>query len=387
MSRIFNRQIVAAAALLVFAGSASAQAARVSNQVYGGYYANSNLDISIGGVALPTYSSTQYFTYNYVNTQGDTSSGAAPATISLSSYGNDITSPWTANVDARAGTTWGANHTYASVSGFDYTNNVGTPQTFCPTVPGTDICSPGPVQIQTFSSYNNAYASSTSRWEEIYQTSGGPGAVTTAFSIHATLGATASGSGAPNGSSSFNWTERDFSGSTIAQFYAGYDAGSDSWWAQTYSNLSTGALAGWHYYNGSGVLTVGGVGGLTLTSGDGASFSGSISGNRSFATGDVVYVDSYAQSYVNGSAFTDAENTVRLTEIVVPTGVRILAQSGTNYGGIVTGGGGFCTTTSCLGGGGGGGGGPPPVPEPGTYAMLLSGLLGLGLWSRRRRQV
>ena len=148
MSRSFNRQVVAAAALLAVASSASAQVARVSNYVYGYYYTNNNLDISIGGVALPTYSSTQWFANDYASSQGDTTSGvAAPATISLSSTGNAVTSPWTVNLDARAGTNWGANHTYASVSGFDYTYSSST-QTVCSTIPGSGTCIPGsPEQV------------------------------------------------------------------------------------------------------------------------------------------------------------------------------------------------------------------------------------------------
>ncbi|MCV2358237.1 PEP-CTERM sorting domain-containing protein [Paucibacter sp. TC2R-5] len=384
MSRRFKVQIITVAALLVLGANASAQVARVSNNVWGEYFANTSLDISIGGNPLPTYNSTQWF-YSGGDGNSGTSTAAvpAPAVISQSRYGSDITSPWTVQIDARAGTTWGANHTYASISGFDQTSTSSS-TTLCPTIPGTGNCIPGaPEQTQTFSSYNSAYANSQSRWEEIYQTAGGAGALTMGYNIHASLGASTSGSGAPYGTSTFYWHERDFGNNTVAQFYGGYDAGSDSWWAQTFSNDASSSLFGWHTYLGTGSLTVGGAAGMTLVSSDGVSFSGEISGNRAFATGEIVYVDSFAQSWVSGNGISDAENTVMLTKVVVPTGIRILAQSGADYGGVVTGGGGLCTTSSCMGGGGGG---TPPIPEPETYAMLLSGLFVIGFVTRRRRQ-
>jgi hypothetical protein len=389
MNQNLKFRALAAAAMLVASGSSLAQAsgvARVTNQAWGYYYADTSLNVNIGGVDIGSYNSTQWFINQYGSNFG-TSAALAPAPVSLSATdpGNLVTSPSTVTMDLRAGTTWGANHTYASISGFDPYLTSAT-MTLCPTVPGSQTCIPGlPEQTQTLSSSNQTYGYATSRWEEIYQTGGGSGALSTTFNVHVSLGAQPSGTGTPNGNAQFFWAERDFAGNYVAYFSAGYDAGTDSWSASTYSN-TTGQ---YHYFNGSGSLTIGDSSNpTTLTSGDSSTFDGSITGLRSFATGDVVYVDSYAQSYVSGNGLSDAENTVTLTKLIAPTGVRLLAGSGANYGGVFSGGGsggGLCTTTECVIGGGGGGGGPPPVPEPQTYALLLAGLAVVGRAVKRRR--
>lgn len=381
------RTAVAVAAALV-AGNSIAQssgAARVSNQAYGYYYANTELRFVIAGTPFGPYNSTDYFLARYEQNFGSSAAAvAAPVVISDSSVGNAVTSPYAVNVDVRAGTTWGTNRTYASVSGFESLNTTST-STLCTTVPGSGICVPGlPEQEQTLSTSNQAHGGATSRWEEIYQTGGAAGALSTTFNVHVSLGAQPGAAGAaPSGQSSFFWAERDFNGNNIAYFNASYSASSDAWWANTFSNDT-----GWRSYDGSGSFAVGN--GQVLTSWDGSStFDGTLTGTRSFATGDVVYVDSYAQSWVWENGLSDAENTVTLTNLSVPTGVRVLAQSGTNYSGVFTGGGGgggLCTDLSCLGGGGGGGGGTPPIPEPETYALLLAGLGVVG-WVVRRRRV
>ncbi len=394
MNQRYTFRALAAAAMLVASGSSLAQAsgvARVTNQAWGYYYANTSLSIDVGSTHIGDYSSTDWFLSPYGYNFG-TSAALAPAPVSLSdsSSGNPVTSPSTVTMDLRAGTTWGANHTYASISGFD-PYSTSTTTTLCVTAPGSGTCLPGyPEQTQTLTSSNQAYGYSTSRWEEIYQTGGGGGALSTTFNVHVSLGAKASGSGAPSGSSQFFWAERDFSNTNVAYFSASYDAATDHWWANTFSN----ATGQYHYFDGSGSLTIGDAAHPTTflaTDGSGATFDGSITGLRSFATGDVVYVDSYAQSYVSGNGVSDAENTVTLTHLTAPTGVRLLAGSGTNYGGVFSGGGsgGLCTDTSCLtggGGGGGGGGGVPAVPEPETYALLLAGLAVVGYAVRRRRE-
>lgn len=384
--RSMIRTAVALAAALV-AGHSMAQAsgaARVTNYGYGYYYANSSLEISIGGTPIGTYNSTEYFISKYEQNFGSSVDAvAAPVVISASSAGNAVTSPYSVNVDVRAGTTWGTNRTYASVSGFEYMNTTTT-STLCTTIPGTGTCVPDlPEQTQTLSTNNQAYGYGISRWEEIYQTGGAAGALSTTFNVHVSLGAQPGAVGAPpSGYSSFYWAERDFNGNSIASFNATYNASTDSWWAWASSN--TGLSMN---FSGSGSFAVGN--GAVLTSWDGSTFDGTLSGTRSFATGDVVYVDSYAYSYVSGNGLADAENTVTLTNLNVSDGVRVLAQSGTNYGGVFTGGGGgggLCTDLSCVGGGGGGGGGgTPPIPEPGTYAMLLAGLGVVGWMARRRR--
>jgi hypothetical protein len=392
MNQRYTFRALAATAMLVASGSSLAQAsgvARVTNQAYGYYYANTSLSIDIGVTHIGDYSSTQWFLNQYGYNFG-TSAAAAPVPVLLSGTdpGNSVTSPSTVNMDLRAGTTWGANHTYASISGFDPYSTSST-TTLCPTLPGSGSCLPGyPEQTQTLSTSNQAYGYAASRWEEIYQTGGGAGALTTTFNVHVSLGAQPSGTGTPNGSAQFFWAERDFSNSNVAYVSASYDAATDHWWANTFSN----ATGQYHYFDGSGSLTIGDPAHpLLATDGSGATFDGSITGLRSFATGDVVYVDSYAQSYVYGNGVSDAENTVTLTHLTAPAGVRLLAGSGTNYGGVFSGGGsgGLCTDTSCLtggGGGGGGGGGVPAVPEPETYALLLAGLAVVGYSVKRRRE-
>ncbi len=388
IQELSKRTIVVAMAAVVTAlcGSALAQsgAARISSYAWGHYSATSSMSIDVNGANVGSFSKIDQFIDTGLWTYSDSvSSVPAPAVTSVTSPGDLLTSPFTVALDARAGTSWGANHVYAGLSGFD-PYATATVTTLCPTVPGSGSCIPGlPEQTQTLTTSNKAWAHAQSRWEEIYQTGGGTGALTTTFSIHVALGSAPSTSGTPSGSASFNWYEQDFGNNTVAQFYATYNADVDAWYAQSFSNVA--GSGGWHYYSGTGALTIGGANGMTLSSADGATFDGTISGERSFATGDVVYVSSLAYAFVEGNGLVDAENTVIMTQLAVPTGIRLLAQSVADYGGVLGGGGQLCSTSACLSGGDGGG--LPPVPEPGAYALLLIGLGMVGWVAKPRRQV
>jgi len=373
------------AALSVAAGTASAQAYRVSNTLYGYYYAQTEVQLDFNGQVSSFYNTQWYIDGNYQSNIGGSANALPPALVlSQTGVGSAALGLPTVQMDGMAATNWGHNHAKLQVSGYDQINSSVT-STSCPTLPGTGICT-GPEYTTTFNTNTWAYAQANSRWEEIYQTGGAAGALNMTFNAHFTLGSQASTSGTPSGYSSMQWAERDFNGAALSSISASYDAGSDSWYMQTQSNLD----GIYRYYSGSGSLVVDGTN--QFTANDGYVFDGSIGVQRSFATGDAVYVDSGLWVNVNGNGLADAENTITLTKLDAPTGTRLYASSGADYGSVLSFGGGsgtgtVCTTVACLAGpgGGGGGGGGAPVPEPGTYGLILAGL-GLMGWAVRRRQ-
>lgn len=368
------------AALTAASGAASAQAYRVTNSLYSTYYANTEVQLVLNG-GVSTFNNTEYYNSDFLNNQGG-SANALPAALSLSKTvaGNPAFSLPTIQVAGLAATDWGHNHARIQVSGYDPIDQ-SISSVSCLTG-GTGSCI-GPEVTTTFHTTTNAYGVGRSRWEEIYQTGGASGALAMTFNAHFTLGGQPSSSGTPSGSSSLAWAERDFNGSPLAFISATYDGGSNSWWMYTQSNLDGVS----RYYSGNGALSIGA--GSSVTTDDGYVFDGSIGLQRSFATGDAVYVDSDLQVSVSGNGLSDAENTINLVRLDAPSGTRLYASSGASYGGVITfgggaGGGTVCTTLACVGGGGGGGN-PPPVPEPSTCALMLAGL-GLTGWMARRRK-
>ena len=367
--KISKIQAAAVAALTLMANVAVAQAYRVTNQVYGYYYANTTVDIA--GYFNSSSNSTDYYGSLYDYTAGSSAASVpAAAQSSFTAAGNALYGLPTVAAQGYAYTDWGQNHALMSISGFDPVQTVSGPHASC--VQGAGFCFPGTDYTIKFTTSPAAYGVAQSRWEEIYQTGGSSGALNLRFLVHATLGSQPSTSGNPSGSANFYWAERDFNNNALGSVSASYDASTDTWSKQTWSNAAGGSILS---TSGSGTLLI----------------NETIDVERSFVTGDAVYVDSFLQNYVSGNGIADAQNTVTLTHLDAPSGTRILASSGASYGGVLTFGGGsgsgtVCTTLTCVGGGGGGGGGgPPPVPEPETYALMLAGLGALAWLERRRR--
>ena len=365
--KISKIQAAVLAALTLMSGTAMAQAYRVTNQAWAYYYANTAVDIA--GFFNSSSNSTEYYGSLYDYTTGS-SAAAVPlaAQASFTAAGNPLYSLPTVAANGYSYTDWGHNHALVSISGFDPVQTVSGPHDSCVQVGGN--CLPGTDYTIKFTTSPTAYGYAQSRWEEIYQTGGAGGSLSMSFVVHATLGSQPSTSGNPSGSANFYWAERDFNNNSLGYVWANYDAQSDSWSKSTYSNAGGGSSS---YTTGTGTLLI----------------NDTINVERSFVTGDAVYVDSFMQNSVFGNGIADAQNTVTMTRLDAPSGARILASSGTNYSGVLTFGGGsgsgtVCTTLACVGGGGGGGG-PLPVPEPETYALMLAGLGAIGLLVRRRR--
>ena len=372
--KLFSLCAAALALLALQSGAAVAQAYRVTNQSYGIYSADTTVELSFNGGISVFYNSENYLNPSAYTSGNNAGSIPLAAQFSVSGAGNPAFGLATVQMDGSAYTTWGANHARTRISGFD-SMTISSSSTSCQTAPGSGLCTPGlPETTTTFNTIPYAYAYGISRWEEIYQTGGAGGSLSTTFRIQGTLGPQASTSGAPSGNASLFWAQQDFNGQYMAYVSANYDALSDGWSMNTFSNVANTSIQ----TSGLGTLNIN-----TL-----------IDVQSSYVDGDAVYVDSYLQTSVSGNGVSSFENTVTLTKLDFPSGARVFASSGTNYGagglGLLsfaggTGSGTNCSDLSCAAGTGGGGG-VIPVPEPAGYALMLAGLAVVAGAMRRGRR-
>lgn len=329
---------------------------RLFSEGYGGYYNNVQTTSPVFGLDANGNPNTVYGSVYYGS---DYQSGAAynqatpPPSVTAGGVwvGDASQGMTTVTANAYGMTNWGSNHASASTSGFTQVDQNYNGQFV---VGGTTW----PMHVQ---SSNAAYATGRSVWEELYQIGGGTGTGQFTGTIHidgslaGTLG---------SGTASIDWSLTTFSNQLVASLNGSYDADTDLWSLNIYSNGQ------WTNTNGSGALTI----------------NENVIGGYSFTYGAALYLKSELYTSVNGNGTADFSNTVQFTGMKLPQGASVFVQSGaqaSSYGISFSGDGSgtICQNMACAIGGGG----TPPIPEPETYALLLSGL-GVIAWVARRRR-
>jgi hypothetical protein len=288
---------------------------------------------------------------DYKNAYAYDQTTAAPNVTAGGVWAGDASQGMTTVTSSAYGMTdWGSNHASASLSGFTQVNQSYNGQF----VVGT---STWPMHVD---SSNYAYSTGRSTWEELYQIGGGTGTGQFTGTVHidGTLAATTG-----SGNASINWSLTTFSNQLVASVYGAYDAGADNWTLSVFSNGQ------WNNTSGTGALTI----------------NEDVTGGYSFTYGAALYLKSELFTSVSGNAAADFSNTVQFTGMQLPQGASVYVLSGASaadYGISFAGNGSgtICQNLGCAAGGGGG----LPIPEPETYALLLSGL-GVIAWVARRR--
>lgn len=242
-------------------------------------------------------------------------------------------------------TDWGSNHASASVSGY---NKVTQNYSGQYVVGGTSW----PMQV---SSETASYATGHSVWEELYQIGGGTGTGQFTGTIHVD-GSLAGTLG--DGVASFNWALRTFADQTVASVTARFDAATNAWTKDVFSNGT------WTHSFGSGALNV----------------NEDVVASYGFTYGTALYLKSELTTSVLGNGSADFSNTVQFTGMLLPQEAAVFVYSGTRSAayGITfagTGAGTVCGDLACA---------VNAVPEPQSYALLLAGLGVVG-WVASRR--
>lgn len=346
---------VLAASLAVSVLPALAQgAARISNEVWIDYYADTSASIpSLGPESFYQYSWYNYARESNATTPGQLQPGALD--VSQTGVGNELLGMGVVTQSGYADSSFGANHARLMTTGYVPVSTSGS-MPYCLTDEFGGSCISEPLQMDYYTN-TYAYSHTKTRWEDVFALGGSGGSMVATYAL--------TGSFAPEytsgaGSMRFLWTERDLNGNELGSVRLDYDAMSDSWEKRTFSNVS-----GETFESGFGMLLL----------------NESITVQRDFADGDAVYVDSYLEIFADeANGDLDLANTVTLTSLTLPGGTRFFASSGNDYGGVVdfgAGGGTICDTLACAIGG------TPPIPEPQTWLLMLAGLAALGRFARK----
>ena len=343
-------------ASLAVAAQAQGQQYRLMAETYGAYYNNVQTTSSVFGTdpfGNPnTVSGTTYYGSAYYWANAYDQATPVPDVSYTGTWTGDTTQGMTTVSAAGYGKTgWGSNHASASLSGFTKVEQ---------SYDGQFVVGPTtwPMHVETS---NEAYSTGRSIWEELYQIGGGTGTGQFTGSIH--VDGILSGT-TGDGVASLNWNLTTFSNQVVASVYASYFGASDAWTLDVFSNGT------WVNTSGTGALVI----------------NQDVIGSYTFNYGDALYLKSDLYTSVSGNGSADFSNTVQFTGMLLPQGTKVFVTSGAkaaDYGISFAGDGSgtICQDLACATGGGGG---TSPIPEPGTYALLLSGL-GLIGWIVRRR--
>lgn len=327
---------------------------RVFAEAYANYYNSVQTTSPVFGLDPGGQPNTVYGTINYGS---DYANAAAydqltplPHVTAGGTWAGDASQGMTTVTSQAYGmTNWGSNHASASTSGYTPVNQSYDGQFI---VGGNSW----PMHVE---SSNSSFAVGRSTWEELYQIGGGTGTGQFTGTVHidGTLAGTLG-----SGTATLDWSLKTFSNQLVASVSAAYDASADLWSMNVFSNGL------WTNTTGNGPLTI----------------NADVIGGYSFTYGAALYLKSELVTSISGNGTADFSNTVQFTGMSLPQDATVFVMSGASaadYGIFFAGNGNgtICQDLACAVGG------SAPIPEPGTYAMLLSGL-GVIAWVVRRRR-
>lgn len=327
---------------------------RLYAEAYGSYYNSVQTTSPVFGLdpgGNPnTFSGNIYYGSDYATAAAYNQLTPLPSVTAGGTWVGDASQGMTTVTSHAYGMTdWGSNHASASTTGFSPVSQ---------SYDGQYVVGPSSWPMHVESS-NASLAVGHSTWEELYQIGGGTGVGQFTGSVHidgslaGTLG---------SGNASLDWSLRTFSNQLVASVTASYDAGADLWSMGIFSN------GHWTYTGGNGPLTI----------------NQDVIGGYSFTYGTALYLKSELVTSISGNGAADFSNTVQFTGMSLPQDATVYVMSGASaadYGISFAGNGNgtICTDLACAVGS------APAVPEPQTYALLLSGL-GVIAWVARRRR-